>query len=388
MSTSQAELLRSIDTIYDTVLDPERWPEALDRTASAAGAFGAMLMVSDEVIHDLQIHTASTRIGSAEVRTYVRSQLSSDELRWDEALAEVPALTVLHDTEIWPDRGAYDAMESVKWLRSWKFYHRSAVRLCAHGGWRDSVATVYPDDRGGMTRAEERQLAPLLPHLARAVEIRRPFALLRKRYQAVLTMLDHLGIGVVVLVADDHVLLSNSEAERVLDAGDALRRRPDGRLALPSERSEGGASLRRALADVRSGLRPDGATVYVARGSERPPYVVDVVEFREGGDELGTPVTGVMLCVVDPERRSVISTRGLAQVYGLTDAESAVCALMGEGHSTQEIADLRSVSIDTVKAQSKAIFRKTLCGNRVELVRRALSIAPPLLGPGGGRDDG
>jgi DNA-binding CsgD family transcriptional regulator len=239
-----------------------------------------------------------------------------------------------------------------------------------------------------MTAREARRLAPLLPHLARATEIRRPFALLKSRYHAILKMLDHLGIGVLVLLDDDHILLENAEVQRILDAGDGFRRRADGRLAIPSaDAGELQPTLSQVLAELRAGTRQDGATVYLRRRREAEPYVIDVTAFRESGAELGSPVSGALLLVIDPERRSVISTRGLARVYGLTDAEAAVCELLGAGHSTREIADIRGVSIETVKAQSKAILRKTLCANRIELVRRALSIAPPLLDDRGRRED-
>ncbi len=383
MALPDSELLSSIDVIYETVLDASRWGEVLDRATHVAGAFGSILVVSDRVQSDLQINVTSSTIAGHDAQDYVATQLNQDELQWDRALDDAPPLTILHDTEIWPDREAYESMASVQWLHQWGLDHRSAVRLCAHGGWRDQIALAYPDSRAGMTPEEERQLAPLLPHLARALEIRRPFALLKSRYQAILTMLDHLGIGVLVVLDNDHILLSNDEAERVLEQGDGPRRRADGKLGA----AVGAQELTRALADLRSGARPDGSTVYLARGPDRPPYVVDVAAFREGGDELEAPVTGALVCVIDPEHRAIISTRGLAEVYGLTEAERAVCALMSEGLSTREIADSRGVTPDTVKAQSKAIFRKTLCSNRIELVHRALSIAPPLLNARGRRDD-
>ena len=94
------------------------------------------------------------------------------------------------------------------------------------------------------------------------------------------------------------------------------------------------------------------------------------------------------MCLIDPEKHDVISPRGLEQVYGLTEAEAAVCALISAGHPNREIAEIRGVRLDTVKAQSKAIYRKTLCANRIELVQRALSIiAPPLLDKSGRRDN-
>ena len=117
MRPLEAAFLENIDAIYATVLDASKWPEALDRTAAVAGAFGTILMVTDPVVRDLEITVLSEKIGDAEARTYVRSKLSDDEFRWDEALDLVPALTILSEDQIWPDRAAYDVMASVKWLR-------------------------------------------------------------------------------------------------------------------------------------------------------------------------------------------------------------------------------------------------------------------------------
>ena len=387
MDRLQAEFLENTDAIYATVLDASKWPEVLERAARTVGAFGSMLMVTDQVMPDLEITVLSERIADEEAQTYVRSQLSSDELYWVGALDQVPALTVLSDEQIWPEREEYDAMPSVDWLRSWNLYHRCAVRLCAHGGWRDTIATVYSSDRSGMTKDEGGRLDSLLPHMARAMEIRRPFALLKSRYRAILSVLDRLGIGVLVLLDDDHILLANNEAERILDAGDGLRRGLDGKLAIPQRFSSCPpmSTLRGALAEVRSGRAPEGTTLYIDRENGFDPYVIDIAVFHENGIELGSPITATLLCMIDPERRDVISTRGLEQIYGLTAAESAVCSLMGAGHSNREIADIRGVHLDTVKSQTKAIYRKTLCANRIELVQRALSIAPPLLDSTGRR---
>ena len=272
-------------------------------------------------------------------------------------------------------------MEATRWLNTMDFHHRAAIRLCDHGGWKDSVAVIYPRGRGPVTPTEREDVSCLVPHLARALEIRRPFSLLRRRYQAVLGVLDRLGIGVLVLVANDHILLANAEAERILDRADALRRSSDGRLAAVGPANEGtpADALFHSLSDVHAGRSPEGRTVYLPRRGGDAPYVADVSLFRESGLELGAPTVGAFLCLVDPEHSRTLSTEPLARVYGLTSAEADVCALILGGLSTGEIAEERSVSLETVKSQSKAILRKTSCRNRIELVKRAIGIAPPLL---------
>jgi DNA-binding CsgD family transcriptional regulator len=58
-----------------------------------------------------------------------------------------------------------------------------------------------------------------------------------------------------------------------------------------------------------------------------------------------------------------------------------------QGMTLQEIADGRGVSVDTVKSQVRAIYTKTRTRNRAELVRRALSVSPPLVDRNGKRVD-
>ena len=384
MAELDKDLLAGIDSIYATVLDAGRWPEALERFAGAGGAFGAMLMVSDAHQRELEMNVLSERIGSAEAQAYVKGHLSRDELQWDVALDGVPPCTMLTDEQIWPDRDAYDSMESVRWLRSWNFYHRSAARLCGHQAWRDNVAIIHTLDRPATSPAECERLGLLLPHLARAVEIRRPFTLLKKRYQVILSVLDRLGMGVLLALDDGHILLANAEAERVLDARDGPRRTLDGRFAIPESAGTATqrAALRRALAALRADDEPAGGAFELGRSPDREPYVIELSWVRGDADELGEPIGAALVCLIDPERSDMVSTDALGRVYGLTAAERGVCALITEGHSNAEIAEMRGVSIETVRAQSKAIYRKTRCASRLELVRRALTISPPILGRG------
>ena len=49
----------------------------------------------------------------------------------------------------------------------------------------------------------------------------------------------------------------------------------------------------------------------------------------------------------------------LAALYQLTPAESGVAALLAEGLSPAKIAERRTVSLDTVRNQIKALLQKT-----------------------------
>jgi DNA-binding CsgD family transcriptional regulator len=383
------QALETLATLYDAASGRDVWPRALDAISELVGANGALLFVRDGGPKELQISAASSRYEAADLSQYLGSLVEGDEARWLEVLDELPPRTIQTDADIWPDRTAYDAMPSVRFLRDLHLYHRVAVRPCAHGGWKDSLAVLFDDRRGGIGAEESRRLALVVPHLARAIEMQRPFELLRRRFGGVLTLLDRLGMGVLVVRESGEVVLSNRESDRILDAGDGLVLGPGSRLAACDPEANGrlAAALRHAAGLATLEVEPRGVALEVPRRAAADPYLVDLAPFRGAGEELASDLRSVLLIVVDPDHRELVSVRGLARSYGLTATETLVCRMITQGITLRQIAETRGVSLDTVKSQSRAIYAKTRTRNRRELVRRALSILPPLLDRDGKRID-
>ncbi|MFP5462760.1 MAG: helix-turn-helix transcriptional regulator [Gammaproteobacteria bacterium] len=59
----------------------------------------------------------------------------------------------------------------------------------------------------------------------------------------------------------------------------------------------------------------------------------------------------------------------LVEAFGLTSAEAQVARLLAEGHSMQDIASQRGVSLETVRSQVRAVFAKTDTRRQPDLVR-------------------
>lgn len=64
------------------------------------------------------------------------------------------------------------------------------------------------------------------------------------------------------------------------------------------------------------------------------------------------------------------STQTLAQMFDFSQTESQIAALFAQGKSRQEIAALRGVSIETIRAQFKSIFAKTGVNREIELMAK------------------
>lgn len=381
--------LETLGALYATAFGIEHWPRVLDEIAELIGGNGALLFVQEAGPSELQIAAASSRYKSLHVEQYLSSLAKDDELRWVRVLDEVPPRTIQDDADIWPDRETYDAMPSVRFLRELNLYHRVAVRPCAHGGWKDALTVLYDDRREGIRPVEAHRLSLLVPHLARAIETQRPFRLLQRRFGGVLAALDRLGIGVLIVRGSADIVLSNQEAERILDADDGLARDPRSRIVAGAAETD--ARLRAAIERAEGAARlehgEDAVTLELSRRTGAAPYVMDVVPLRDDGDEMGTAFHGVLLLLIDPDHREMVSTRGLAQSYGLSATETLVCRMLAQGMTLREIADTRNVSFDTVKSQARSVYAKTNTRTRGELVRRAMSISPPLVDRKGKRTD-
>jgi DNA-binding CsgD family transcriptional regulator len=373
--------LETLGMLYATTFGSEDWGRVLDAIADLVGGNGGLLFVHDEGPAELQISAASSHYLTSDVELYLEAHARDDELRWVRALDEAAPRTLMTDVDIWPDRRRYDAMPSVHFLRELDLYHRVAVRPCGHGGWKDALAVLFSARRGGIRPAESRRLALLVPHLARAIEAQRPFQLLLRRFGAVLAALDRLGLGVLIVREDGDVVVANREAERILDANDGLRL--SARARLEATDGETDARLRSALQRADRAARLEEAeritTLELPRRAGGEPYLADVAPLRDHGGEIGAGFSGVLVVVVDPEHREMVSIEGLARSYGLSPTETLVCRMIAQGMTLREIAETRGVSFDTVKTQSRAIYAKTGTRNRRELVRRATSILPPLL---------
>ncbi len=375
------QVVDAIGTIYETALNIEAWPDALEYVANCTGGAAAVFMLSDPVLAELEALHVDRPHWRGRPSSYTEGRLAGAEKAWLRYAKETPAQRIFSDLDVWPDRSIYNNMPSVAWLKRGGLYHRNAVRLCDHGGWLDTVAVLFAADRGGMTGTEKKNFQTLLPHLARTIEIQRGFTLLRNRYQAVLSVLDRLGIGVAILDGEGGKILHNREAERIFDAEDGVSLAREGRITVRNEtaRLAFGDAVFKAAKTARKSGSDHGSTVMIERPSGADAYVVDVSPMRISNADYDRDIAGVAVFLVDPAHRAMVSTAGLSKAFNLTGAEAEICRLIAEGLTGREIADHQNVSYETVKTHNRSILRKSGARNRIELVRRALAIVPPIV---------
>ncbi|NIA70458.1 helix-turn-helix transcriptional regulator [Pelagibius litoralis] len=258
--------------------------------------------------------------------------------------------------------------------------HRAGSRLNLHDAWFDMVAVQYADDRGPMTQPEAEVGRLIVPHIAKSVEMQRTFGMLRRRYDAVVAALDHWRIGVCIVVQDGSILVTNHHADKILSERDGLQISREGRLAALGS-NEGGflqAAVHSASNTASGALDSAESLFAVNRPSGDDAYLVCVSPLGDDGGELEPGFTGALVAIIDPTETESISTAGMGEIYNLTETEQQVCRLLAEGYKSDDIAEIRSLQLETVRSYVKSILAKTRTHSRADLVRLAVLLNPPI----------
>lgn len=237
--------------------------------------------------------------------------------------------------------------------------------LAANGGRFAMVGLHRSADRAAFDDDDIQRLEALMPHLARALALRRSFMALEGLTGALTELVDRLAPGVLAFDHRGSCLVINTAARRMTAAGDGLSTDRNGRLVATGR--EAAARLARLETDVRSGGA--GGVARVPRASGKRPYAVLVAPFPTGSPgEVGAP-TGVIMIVHDPSEKPRPPAATLARLLGLPEATARLVAALMADKTPKDYADETGLSMNTVRYHLKTAFERTDTRRQSELVR-------------------
>ena len=320
------EALKTISKIYDAALDPNSWDESLARVTWHSGASLSLIMAVDSTNAESNINRASRILTPEQSDSYNRDLRDAEPQYW-EMLRSFKPQQIFSDIDLIPDRAIYNTVPMVKWgLRYANVYNRAIVRLNDHKAWTDGLVLMYGADRGPINDNERSIISLFVPHVAKVIELNRPFRILERRFKAVLAALDRFHVGVCILSRSGDVIVSNQAARRVLDAKDCLRVDMRGKLRFiePLTDSEFGRAVNNICALSGSIGLTSEYKIVASRYDGREPLLIEVSPLTDPNDEIGGDLLGAVVFIIDPEDKAIVSTHGLQRLYGLTGAEAEV----------------------------------------------------------------
>ncbi len=218
----------------------------------------------------------------------------------------------------------------------------------------------------------------LLPHLSRALGLMFRLDSARLPTEALLTHMDKLPLGILLLNQSGQMMHANNAGRRVLARQDGLLCGPDGQL---DARAVNGAQpgLSAWLAAQNSAEAVDVthfADAYLARRTaDEGVYSVQCcpVDASQVWQVQGQLI-GAVVFVSDPAALVLPEASRLMDLYGLTPAQARVARELATGKSSKDVARALNVSPETVRTQTRDVYQKMRIHSQADLVRCILTL--------------
>jgi DNA-binding CsgD family transcriptional regulator len=181
------------------------------------------------------------------------------------------------------------------------------------------------------------------------------------------SILDTIEVPIFVVEKDSHLRYANAAGEAMLSHGGPLRSVEN---VLTSDHLPDSQRLKSAIAN--SCAAGESQVVLMKDSGARQPPIAVIVPMRNG--EAGQAL--VMLRQTAPS--SVALVHSLRQLFRLSPAEAAIAIALATGADLHEIAEERSVKLNTLRSQIASIMAKTNTRRQAELVAMVARLESPV----------
>lgn len=350
----------TIERLYESSVAQDGWQACFDLLCAQTGAIGALFCSLSDPLN--AIVSASLH----EVNRLYRQKWWRDDIFLELALGREPVNGFVphtsFDGEI--DRSTHPFFADFlhgHGLGAFVAYFSPVIF-----GARFILTLQRSAAAGPFSPDEMAALEVLAPHAARALAISGQLQVAQSRDQALLSILDKLTYGAMIVGAQGRIKARNESADRMLGDGLMLH---DGRVVETYTNPRGMVDrlVKLALADTAG--RSKNALIH--RPSGRKPIVLQALSFPLSSTrwEAVHQSETTLLMLIDTESAASVSQLSVVQSFGLTSAEARVATLVGSGFSPIEAAEQLGSAAGTVRVQLKNVFNKLDLKRQSELVR-------------------
>lgn len=224
--------------------------------------------------------------------------------------------------------------------------------------------------RGAYSGEEEGLVTALFPHLERAIATHVRLERQRCRSAIYAETVSALGVGVVLLDRNGHVLDTNREADAILSGGSPVRL-CDGRLRLVGTARRAYAEcLDRAAGDPSAPAQAFAATDPAGRRVGLLIRRTDALLPQAG---IVPPAFVVYLDGSDDEGLTARAEATVVRLFDLTPAEARLAVRLAQGLTLDQAASCLGVTLTTARTYCKRAMAKAGASRQADLVRLVLT---------------
>lgn len=384
-------ILKAVQRIYDAVTSPDAWPGAIEAIAAAADGQRGSLLVEDQLQR-----RADLMIGWRWDPAHLQRMSAPGAPRTAPWAGRLPLGRAVRSLELKPERDFVRSEFYNEVVRPNGDFH-GVVALVRRTPTHSSYVAVRrvlgaPD----FTDRDVAAFQAILPHLTRALELRRSLGVadLRfadLRFDDAMAVFDRIDFGLILCDAEGRPAYLNRRANALVARPDGLSVGPGGITAMLPEETR---RLRRAVAmaaaagtarpgiDAAAHAAVAGTRMRLSRPSGAQALLLTVIPVRQAGLGDRRAQSRVAIFIVDPEHDAAPAAALLQELFGLTAAEAGFAVEIARGDGIRAAAQRRSISDSTARTHLARIFEKTGTSRQAELVRLLVQCSQPSLPPG------
>lgn len=251
--------------------------------------------------------------------------------------------------------------------------HVLSLDIVDHGYDKLRLVVVRHPGRAAFTDRDLAWLSLLQPHLQNAEFVKRliPEGVLESAASGHLVR--SMSEGLIIVSADGAIAWLNPSARKILAARQGLSNR-NGHLQ--ATRAFETARIKMLIREAANG---NAGAMLVEHGAMWLPYGLAFMPLPVDGLPPGTAAgadlsRSVLITIKDMRHHIDVIIARLTDVFGFTQAEQRIGAMLLAGHSLADAADLMGKSLSTVKKQLRSMLTKTGARSQAELLSMFLSV--------------
>ncbi len=366
-------LLSVVDGLYGAALEPETWPQALDRMRGFCDGAVAVLFLQDTSTGEIcrWVGAGTDPVGEREYLEHIKD--INPRVRFS---VEHPPGTIAWDYRLMPEEAMrrhpfYDWLGRVQDLR-----YFIGTRMFESDGRSAFAGIDWPTRHGHVERDTIDLFATLAPHMAQAFRLTLSRLDAEDRAVALDSVVDRFGYGVVILDARGRVLHVNPHAAAIFGRSDGLDLSNG---TITARHASDTRKLHRLIDVARRAGASDGLPMATAIPIQRLgsdlPYLVTVAPLPIRALPDATTRPALALVVRESPNLDGPSQQLVMQILGLTPREADLALALLANGGLKAAARRLGIAPATARVHLRNIFLKTQVHSQKDLVRLLSHVA-------------
>jgi DNA-binding CsgD family transcriptional regulator len=367
-----------IGKIYDSAIDPELWPVALE---AACGLIGATLGTVSVIDFKRRSINFTKEWGLDPYWKKLHDEKYGALMPFYSILPQF-AIGETANTQMMMDKlGDQNARQSpffTEWAEP-AGYRDTATSIIMRTDDATGVFTMLTPVTADLVGPRELAVSSLLmPHVRRAVTVSNLLDMRSIAASSFESTLNTFAVAVVLVDAGARILHANAAAHALFsEGGPLLATRNELRTPSAAANQALDAAIARAASNESTlGYGGIGVPIHDARGA---PAIAHVLPLKSGTLRPGLMLNAAAAIFVTPARAAAPPpVEALAALYDLTPTEARVMIEIASGKNRAAAALALGIADSTVKTHLARVFEKTGTSEQPELAKLVASLTPPI----------